>query len=226
MKEQLRKSYTQAQARGIGPYKVEGEQEEVYLHLHPKLNKKIEKDLTRDAYLLLLHAYGLKNCKEFEELYLKNSTRKRELFPGVRETLENLEGKLDFVVVTDAVKPGIKLYESLPRMGIRKGVKSVVSSVDVGCAKPAPEFFDAVLQRCGYTKEEVAFVGHDYDEAVGAYRYGIPHIVLFNYDKKELERIREQIPPESLHVIPNTEKRDNFSEVSEIVRKINSKSQD
>jgi len=184
-------------------------------------------DPTKSAYEDLLQKYQLTDfLGEFSQIYGDNSKRKRELYPNVKETLESIDGLIDFIIVTDAIKPGKTLYESLPDMGIRKGVKSVVSSVDVGCAKPAPEFFNAVLRANGLKAEETAFVGHDYDEAVGAYRYGIPHVIVFNYDEKELKQIKEQIPAESLHVIPNTEKRDNFSEVSEIVRKINAKSQD
>ncbi|GEM_PF-2661657 len=182
-------------------------------------------DKAKDAYLALVQQYGLENYEQFEEIYAKNSQRKRELFPGVKETLESLDGLVDFIIVTDAIKPGKKLYESLPRMGITRGVKEVVSSVDVGCKKPAPEFFDTVLQRNGYEKEDVAFIGHDYDEAVGAYKYGIPHIILFNYDEKELKRIKAEIPAENLHVIPNTYKKDNFGKIKEIIDEINAKSQ-
>ncbi len=182
-------------------------------------------DTAKDAYRALFQEYGLENFVQFEEIIAENSKRKRELFPGVKETIESLDGLVDFIIVTDAIKPGKKLYESLPRMGITRGVKEVVSYADVKCKKPAPKFFDTVLQKNGYQKEEVAFIGHDYDEVVGAYEYGIPHIILFNYDEKELPAIRAAIPEENLHIIPNTGKKDNFSEIKKILEKINAKSQ-
>ncbi len=179
-------------------------------------------DPTKSAYEDLLQKYQLTDfLGEFTQIYSANTTRKRELFPGVRETLEGLDGLGDFIIVTDATKPGEFLQRSLKeKMGVQRGVKSVVSSVDVGYAKPAPEFFDAVLQRCGYDKEEVAFVGHDYDEVVGAYKYGIPHVIVFNYTEEDLQRIRQQIPPEKLHVIPNTQNRDNFNELLAVLHGI------
>jgi len=179
-------------------------------------------DKTKAAYQDLLQKYHLTDfLGEFSEIYTANSKRKRELFPGVRDTLESLDGKVDFIIVTDATKPGSYLQQSLrERMGVQKGVKNVVSSVDVGWAKPAPEFFNEVLKRNNYQPEEVVFIGHDYDEVVGAYRFGIPHVIVFNYDPRELERIREAIPAENLHVIPNTDKKDNFDQVSKILEKI------
>lgn len=204
-----------------------------YVHKETEVGKaQIEKDLSEMKTRLRQHA-GTTKHSAYEDLLQKyqltdffgNITGEKKLYPGIRETLESLDGLVDFIVVTDARKPGKVLFDALRKMGVQKGVKNIVSSVDVGFTKPATEFFDAVMKENGYKAEETAFVGHDYDEVVGAYRYGIPHVIVFNYNEKEIGKIRQQIPPENLHVIENRPNRDNFSEVREILRKINAKSQ-
>jgi FMN phosphatase YigB (HAD superfamily) len=46
------------------------------------------------------------------------------------------------------------------RAGIGRFFAWVVTSVDAGFRKPAPEFFDFALAKCALSKDEVLFVGN------------------------------------------------------------------
>jgi HAD superfamily hydrolase (TIGR01509 family) len=50
----------------------------------------------------------------------------------------------------------------------------VITSVDAGARKPAPEFFQYALGRCGLAKEDVLFVGNPLNaDIAGGEAFGI-----------------------------------------------------
>jgi putative hydrolase of the HAD superfamily len=57
-----------------------------------------------------------------------------------------------------AREPEVRAW--LARAGIERFFTRVVTSVDAGVRKPAPEFFRFALAQCGLTKNDVLFVGN------------------------------------------------------------------
>ena len=50
----------------------------------------------------------------------------------------------------------------------------MITSVDAGARKPAPEFFQYALDRCGLTKDDVLFVGNQLNtDIAGGEAFGI-----------------------------------------------------
>ena len=66
------------------------------------------------------------------------------------------------------------LQRFLDRAGIGRFFAWVVTSVDAGFRKPAPQFFDFALRKCGIARDEVLFVGNQLDtDIAGGQEYGI-----------------------------------------------------
>jgi FMN phosphatase YigB (HAD superfamily) len=67
-----------------------------------------------------------------------------------------------------------ELRQWLERAGIGRFFAWVVTSVDAGFRKPAPEFFDFALGKCALSKDEVLFVGNQLNtDITGGEQYGI-----------------------------------------------------
>ena len=66
------------------------------------------------------------------------------------------------------------LRQFLDRAGIGRFFAWVVTSVDAGFRKPAPQFFDFALRECGLARDEVLLVGNQLNtDIAGGQSYGI-----------------------------------------------------
>ena len=80
-----------------------------------------------------------------------------ELFPETKETLRHLKGagyRLGIVSNFDS-----RLFTICERLGIQGFFDSIITSTDVGVAKPQPLIFRKALDRFGVAAPESAFVG-------------------------------------------------------------------
>lgn len=98
-----------------------------------------------------------------------------ELVPGVADALEQLGERLVCCVATNARTSGAALVGvALSRAGVRHHFKHIFASRDMGVEKPAPGFFDKVLQTVGAEPQECVMVGDDYRiDIVGAKNAGM-----------------------------------------------------
>lgn len=136
----------------------------------------------------------------------KKEKKEIKLFDGVAGTLEQIHSSgRRFIILTDATKPGAKLFGYINRLGIGEYVHDLLSSKDVGHIKPAPEFFDIALEKHGLEREDVLFVGHDFDELYGAHQYGL-EVVAFNHN-----------PNADLSFIPDENKIDAFAQLLDVI---------
>jgi putative hydrolase of the HAD superfamily len=86
-------------------------------------------------------------------------TRPIHLMPGVMETLPRLDLPLALWANTRvAVEADVRRW--LDRAGLARFFRCVITSVDAGARKPAPEFFTFALTRCGLERDNVLFVGN------------------------------------------------------------------
>ncbi len=95
------------------------------------------------------------------------------LMPGVRDALAALVQPLALWANTrEAREPEVRVW--LARAGFDERFNWVITSVDAGYRKPAPEFFAYALDRCGIAKERVLFVCNQLNtDVAGAEAFGI-----------------------------------------------------
>src|SRR3989442_1621552 len=100
-------------------------------------------------------------------------TRPIHLMPGVADVLPRLTLPLA-VWANTRVAAEAAVRGWLDRAGLGPLFHWVVTSVDAGVRKPAPEFFQYALGRCGMTKADVLFVGNQLNtDIAGAASFGI-----------------------------------------------------
>jgi putative hydrolase of the HAD superfamily len=69
--------------------------------------------------------------------------------------------------------------------------------VDAGFRKPAPEFFDFALRKCGLRKDEVLFIGNQLNtDIMGGQQYGIRTVWLSAPAYRSAD---EKLSPEDVH---------------------------
>jgi putative hydrolase of the HAD superfamily len=95
--------------------------------------------------------------------------RRRSPLPGVVRVLSDLRrAELRLAVLTDSEQPASQVRRSLETLGIDEFFSAVVSSRDLGVAKPDPAAYRAAAAALGLPIEACAFVGHDAEELWGA----------------------------------------------------------
>jgi FMN phosphatase YigB (HAD superfamily) len=100
-------------------------------------------------------------------------SRSIHLMPEVCEVLPFLSLPLT-VWANTLTGTEAELRQWLERAGIGQFFAWVVTSVDAGFRKPAPEFFDFALGKCALSKNEVLFVGNQLNTDIkGDEQYGI-----------------------------------------------------
>lgn len=99
--------------------------------------------------------------------------------PGVRCTLARL-ARMNLIlgILTDSERTAGQLRSHLAGFAPPETFRAVVSSFDIGRAKPDPEGYRTALTQMKLAPPEVAFVGHDADELAGARSVGMPTIAL------------------------------------------------
>jgi HAD superfamily hydrolase (TIGR01509 family) len=95
------------------------------------------------------------------------------LMPGVSDVLPHMTLPLAMWANTRvAAEPEVRGW--LDRAGLGRFFQWVITSVDAGTRKPAPEFFQYALARCGFAKDDVLFVGNQLNtDIAGAEAFGI-----------------------------------------------------
>jgi HAD superfamily hydrolase (TIGR01509 family) len=95
------------------------------------------------------------------------------LMPGVADVLPQLMLPLALWANT-RVAQETAVRDWLDRAGLGPLFDWVITSVDAGARKPAPEFFQYALVRCGLTKDDLLFVGNQLNSDIaGGEAFGI-----------------------------------------------------
>ena len=109
------------------------------------------------------------------------------LMPGVSEVLPRIALPLGLWANTRAAAE-TEVRGWLGRAGLSHLFRWVVTSVDAGARKPAPQFFRYALARCGLTREDVLFVGNQLNTDVsGAEAFGIASVWLSGPDYRSTD---------------------------------------
>ncbi|HEY1784560.1 MAG TPA: HAD family hydrolase [Pirellulales bacterium] len=100
--------------------------------------------------------------------------------PAVSAALSALTKRgLPLVALCDAAEPASVLERRIERLGLRGVFQHVLSSFDLGAAKPAPECYAAALAALELPAAEAAFIGCDRRSLDGAAAYGL-RTIAFN----------------------------------------------
>ena len=100
-------------------------------------------------------------------------SRPIHLMPDVSEILPRIPVPMA-VWANTRTATSSDLRQFLDRAGIGQFFTTVVTSVDAGFRKPAPQFFDFALRKCGLARDEVLFVGNQLKtDIAGGQGYGI-----------------------------------------------------
>ena len=103
-----------------------------------------------------------------------------EAVPGVREALRTLAPRWRLALATNAADSGEKrVREALARLDLEQFFEQILTARELGVAKPAPEFFRAVLERCACPAQEAVMVGDSFaSDVAGARAVGMKGIWL------------------------------------------------
>ena len=105
-------------------------------------------------------------------------SRPVHVMPGVSDVLPRIALPLALWANARMDKEA-EVRQWLERAGLGHLFRWVVTSIDAGARKPAPEFFHYALTRCGLARENVLFVGNQLNtDVAGAATYGIPSVWL------------------------------------------------
>lgn len=106
----------------------------------------------------------------------------RKCFDGVGETLARLKAEgVKLAVLSDTESSQEEARAGLRQLGIERYFDAVVTSRDIGYAKPAREAYQAAADALAVAPQRCGFVGHDAGELAGAKKHGLCSIA-YNCD--------------------------------------------
>lgn len=101
------------------------------------------------------------------------------LRPGVRETLDSLDGRYRLGLLSNSSRTRSELAEYLDEWGISSYFRAIISSADLGLSKPDPRMFEAGWTSLGLDRLRAAMVGDHPDVDIwGAHRAGLRTVYL------------------------------------------------
>jgi len=123
------------------------------------------------------------NEEEFNRLVNNYIRASESVLPYLNVEAPNVLNKLwekgvRLGIITTTSFTSNSLWKILDRLSISKYFKVIVSSCEVGIAKPNPEIFNLTLKLLGVDKSETIHVGDNYDDdIVGAKNVGITPVL-------------------------------------------------
>jgi FMN phosphatase YigB (HAD superfamily) len=139
--------------------------------------------------------FGHTLVDEQKDASIPLESRPVHLMPEVSEILPHISMPLA-VWANTRTATGSDLQQFLDRAGIGRFFAWAVTSVDAGFRKPAPEFFDFALRKCGLARDEVLFVGNQLNTDIGGgEQYGIRTVWLSG----SAYRSADETPPQDVH---------------------------
>ncbi len=141
---------------------------------------------------------------DFHNIYWDTFIKNMKLYEGVLELFTLF--KDNNCIVTD-LTADIQ-FKKLIQLGLMDNIKYIVTSEESGKEKPHPYIFHLALEKIGLDKNELVYIGDDYEkDIVGATSMGIKAIWLNRQmQKKELG--------------PNMTQVNEFNQILEVIKKL------
>jgi 2-haloacid dehalogenase len=113
------------------------------------------------------------SADEFSTRYLDCLSACSELIDGAAEVLLSLRKKYQLAIVTNGLTAVQR--SRVARSAIRDQIAELIISEEIGCAKPAREYFETTFARLGQpSKRDVLLIGDNWASDIqGAVRFGI-----------------------------------------------------
>lgn len=179
------------------------------LHTHYRTFYRVwERDYLHEVYRgrqdfwASLRAYLLEiglTRGQIDEVIVAGQTRQRQLLvgnrplPGVPGTLAQLATRgIRLACLCNSPWPAGQLTDDLARLGLANHFEIVLSSLDLGCAMPAGDCYQAVLAQLHIGANDAAFVGHDTQELAGAANAGLWTIAINHDSEAEADILLER----------------------------------
>ena len=102
------------------------------------------------------------------------ATHAPELFPGVRETLVELEAEYALAIVTSGSRS--RVTAEMDRLGIADRFVTIVTGDDITEPKPAPEALELALAHLAVSPGEAVYVGDAHADFEMSRSAGVPFI--------------------------------------------------
>ncbi|MGD0878394.1 MAG: YjjG family noncanonical pyrimidine nucleotidase [Anaerolineales bacterium] len=111
--------------------------------------------------------------QDFSQHYLENLSHASDLFPSTTDVLKELSGRYHMALVTNGLKDVQR--PRLEHSAIRSFIEKTFISEEMGVAKPAVGFFEAVFREIGFpAKSDVLIIGDSLtSDMQGGINYGI-----------------------------------------------------
>jgi FMN phosphatase YigB (HAD superfamily) len=140
--------------------------------------------------------FGHTLVDEQKDASIPLESRPIHLMPGVFEILPHIWIPLAIWANTRTATAA-DVQHFLDRAGIGRFFAWIVTSVDAGFRKPAPQFFDFALHACGLARDEVLFVGNQLNtDIAGGQEYGIRTVWISGSAYRSAD---ETLSPQDIH---------------------------
>lgn len=107
--------------------------------------------------------------------------RRMNAFPEAAPMLKALrERGLKLAILTDSQSASSEVEKRLAHFGLAGLLDAVISSADIGAAKPSLVAYEAAMSTIDAASKETIFVGHDEDELLGAIAAGMIAVAVNN----------------------------------------------
>ena len=103
-----------------------------------------------------------------------------EVLPNVKEVLSELQPQWTLALATNSIESDeTEIWKALDRVGIRSLLDKVFCFHTIGHSKPAPDFFDYIVEDLGMDRHCIVMIGDGFEKDVlGANQSGIRGIWL------------------------------------------------
>ena len=145
---------------------------------------------------------------QYKDFYSSHLTDRSRLFPGVRETLAELQ---DYTLVVVSNKSHDFCVQILKQLDIEKYFHLIIGGDLLPSRKPDPGQLLYVMQKFNLTAAQILIVGDSENDILAAHSIGAP-VVVVQYGYRDIELLQKHHPDYTI---------DNFSELLIILRQEN-----
>ncbi|MBA4179993.1 MAG: hypothetical protein C0506_05330 [Anaerolinea sp.] len=132
------------------------------------------------AFTWLGWTVGANDVDACGRLFFREATARLDVYDDARALLASLKFRgYRMGVVTNAIFPGRLFGPLVNELGLAGYLEAIVSSADVGLAKPNPAIFHRALQTMGLDPQETLFVGDRVEtDIIGARAAGLRAVLI------------------------------------------------
>jgi HAD superfamily hydrolase (TIGR01509 family) len=161
-------------------------------HTDVMLGRRTSDDVRTERFLRLAEWAGrpvdAPTAREFSRTYRAHYQRLRRPVPGAPEILQRLRGRTRLGIVTNNTRR--EQEEKLEYLGLTRSVDFLVTSEEVGVAKPDPAIFRVALERAEARPAEAVMIGDSWgSDVLGARAAGIPAVWFNRFRKPRPEAV-------------------------------------